>query len=156
MSVKAESASIRYNNPGAMWGKGNPIATRFGAKKTVGLNDGLKQNNNIAVFPDMIHGAAAQFALWDHGYTSRTLAAAISKWSGGNSSLEYMKFLTKQTGLKTSSPITRALLEGPTGIELLKAQAQWEAGKPYPMTDADWATAQAMAFGAPLPTTTGA
>jgi hypothetical protein len=28
----------------------------------------------------------------------------------------------------------------------MKAQAQWEAGKPYPMTDAEWRQAQAMVF----------
>jgi hypothetical protein len=34
-----EPASIRYKNPGAMWGKGNPIAAKWGAGPTVNLND---------------------------------------------------------------------------------------------------------------------
>lgn len=138
-------ASIRYNNPGAMWG-GNAISKRWGATANIALADGLGQGNTIADFPDVVSGAAAQFDLWRTGYTNRTLDAAITKWSGGNSSPAYMNFLVGKTGLTTSSMITLALLESPTGIALLKAQAQWEAGKPYPMSDAQWSEAQAKVF----------
>lgn len=144
----SDPASIRYNNPGAMWGKNNSVATKFGAdpKNTVGLNDGLNQGNNIAVFPDKVHGAAAQFALWARGYTGLTLLAATTKWSGGNSSTAYMTFLTSKTGLTPSSLITLSVLTSPTGLKLMKAQAQWEAGKPYPLSDAEWLQAQKLAF----------
>lgn len=139
-------ASIRYNNPGAMWG-GNAIATKYGATKNITLNDGLGQGNTIAFFPDVVHGGSAQFALWNHGYTGMTLAAAIRKWSGGNSSIPYMTFLTQHTGLKATDVITPGILAGPKGLALMKAQAQWEAGQPYPMTDTQWQEAQRAVFG---------
>lgn len=138
-------ASIRYNNPGAMWG-GNAISKRWGATANIALADGLGQGNTIADFPDVVSGAAAQFDLWRTGYTNMTLDAAIRKWSGGNSSSAYMNFLTGKTGLTSSSMITLALLQSATGLALLKAQAQWEAGKPYPMSDAQWGEAQAKVF----------
>lgn len=140
----ADPASIRYKNPGAMWG--GKVATKYGATQAVALNDGLGQGNNIADFPDFISGAAAQFYLWDHGYTNMTLAAAITKWSGGNSSTAYMAFLTGKTGIAPGDIITPELLSGPVGLSLMKAQAQWEAGKVYPMDDADWAAAQRRVF----------
>src|SRR6201996_6444028 len=130
----AEVASIRSNNPGAMWG-GNAISRRWGETEHVALHDGLGQGNQIAVFPDVIHGAAAQFDLWRSNYCDMTLAAAIKKWSGGNSSNTYMNFLSTRTQLTHSSMITREVLAGPIGLKLMKAQAQWEAGKPYPITD---------------------
>ena len=78
-------ASIRYNNPGAMWG-GNAISRKWGETGNVALNDGLGQGNHAAIFPDKVHGAAAQFDLWRNKYTGLSLGAAIKKWSGGNSS----------------------------------------------------------------------
>jgi hypothetical protein len=137
-----EPASIRYKNPGAMWG--GKHASRWGAVNDVVLNDG--RSNHIAVFPDAVHGAAAQFALWKTGYCNMTLAAAIKKWSGHNSSAAYMAFLGQRVGVARQTRITPALLASPKGLALMKAQAQWEAGKPYPMTDAEWRQAQAMVF----------
>lgn len=144
------AASIRYKNPGAMWG--GKVAQKWGATSTVALNDGLGQGNNIADFPDFISGAAAQFYLWNTGYVNMTLEAAITKWSGGNSSSSYMQFLESKTGLKSSSQITSSVLSGSVGLALMKAQAQWEAGQVYPMNDADWATAQKKVFPASTPT----
>ncbi len=150
------AASIRYNNPGAMWG--NALARKWGAEpKAVTLNDGLGQGNNIAVFPTKVQGACAQFDLWRTGYCNLTLEAAIKKWSGGNSSATYMAVLEKATGLSSEAVITAELLNSPTGLKLIKAQAQWEAGQTYPLSDADWAQAQAAVFrGIPpkLPATT--
>ena len=137
-----EPASIRFRNPGAMWG--GKRADKWGAVDDIVLKDG--QANHIAVFPTMVQGAAAQFDLWRAGYAGLTLAAAVKKWSGGNSSAAYMKFLKEKTGLGSYDAITVALLSGPKGLALMKAQAQWEAGKPYPMTDAQWAEAQRMVF----------
>jgi hypothetical protein len=57
-----------------------------------------------------------------------------------------MKFLNQRTGIKSLDTITVELLAGPKGLALMKAQAQWEAGKPYPMTDAQWEEAQRMVF----------
>jgi hypothetical protein len=137
-----EPASIRYKNPGAMWG--GKHARKWGAVDDIVLKDG--QANHIAVFPDLVHGAAAQFALWKAGYCDMTLIAAIKKWSGHNSSAAYMAFLGKQVGVTPQTRITPALLASPKGLALMKAQAQWEAGKPYPMSDAQWAEAQSMVF----------
>ena len=90
-----EPASIRYKNPGAMWG--GKHARKWGAIDDVVLKDG--QANHIAVFPDVVHGAAAQFALWKTGYCNMSLSAAIRKWSGHNSSAAYMAFLGRHVGV---------------------------------------------------------
>ncbi|KQW22804.1 hypothetical protein ASC80_05545 [Afipia sp. Root123D2] len=92
--------------------------TKWGSTSFVTLNDG--QGNKIAVFPTFVQGAAAQFDLWASNYTGITLKAAIDKWSGHNS---------------------------PAGWKLLKAQSRWEAGKPIPMSDAEWQLAQTKVFG---------
>lgn len=133
-------ASIRTNNPGAQWF--GPIASAYGATGTEGLSDG----NNAAIFPDPVAGAAAQFALLSKKYAGMPLSAAISKWSGGNSSPQYVNFLTKNTGLSPDTVLTPDLLSSPQGLALAKAQAHWEAGRPYPMSDADWQAAQSRAF----------
>lgn len=140
------AASIRSNNPGAMWGKGNPIAVKWGATSTENLADGLGQGNNIAHFPDAVHGAAAQFDLWRQHYTGVSLKAAITKWSGGNWSQPYADFLTQHTGLAMITFITEAVLSSSQGLALMKYQAQWEAGQPYPLSDAQWKQAQDMVF----------
>lgn len=138
-----EPASIRFNNPGAMWG--GKHADRWGAVSDVVLNDG--QSNHIAVFKTRINGAAAQFDLWRIGYAGKTLADAIDKWSGHNSPKGYVAALQQATGIQPSDFITTALLAGPKGVALMKAQAAWEAGRPYPMTDDEWLKAQQMVFG---------
>jgi len=146
----AEPVSIRTNNPGAMWG--GTHAKKWGATADLVLNDG--QRNHIAVFPTVVQGGAAQFDLWRISYTGMTLATAIKRWSGSNSSPAYAAFLKRNAGVDQDQVITSDFLAGPRGLALMKAQAQWEAGKPYPMTDAQWAEAQAMVFkGAKLPPT---
>lgn len=141
-----DPASIRYNNPGAMWGKGNKIATKWGSLGTTNLNDGLGQGNNIAFFPTKVKGACAQFDLWRTGYCNRTLREAILRWSGGNWSDPYARFLVAQTGISLDEQVTPALLASPRGWKLMKAQAQWEAGRPYPLLDSDWIVAQRTVF----------
>lgn len=140
----ADPASIRYKNPGAMWG--SPRATKWGATSAVALRDGTGQGNTIADFPTFVQGAAAQFDLWRAVYSPMMLSAAIKKWSGGNSSDKYVNWLAKQVGITPSTRITRDFLSGAKGLQLMKAQAQWEAGRPYPMPDADWKRAQDMVF----------
>lgn len=142
------AASIRYNNPGAMWG-GNALTRKWGETGNVVLNDGLHQNNHAAVFPDKVHGAAAQFDLWhtSGNYHNQQLQHAIRIWSGGNSWPEYVKLIAKLApGLTASTVITDAILSGPQGIALCKAQAQQEAGVVYPLTDVQWRQAQLMVF----------
>jgi hypothetical protein len=137
-----EPASIRYKNPGAMWP--GTRATKWGSTSYVTLNDG--QRNKIAIFPTFVQGAAAQFDLWSSNYTDMTLKAAINKWSGHNSPASYVAYLEKNTGVSISAMVTRNLLASAAGWKLLKAQSNWEAGKPIPMTDADWQQAQTMFF----------
>lgn len=143
-------ASIRSNNPGAMWGKGNDIATKWGSTRVESLNDGLGQGNNIAHFPTKVQGAAAQFDLWHTSghYNNRTLRVAIATWSGGNWVESYVSFLKARVpGLTDSTVINDAYLRSADGIALMKAQAWHEAGRPYPMSDDEWKQAQALVFG---------
>jgi murein L,D-transpeptidase YcbB/YkuD len=143
------AASIRYNNPGAMWG-GNALAKKWGATNNVVLHDGLGQGNTIAVFPDVVHGACAQFDLWrtSANYKNKTLSRAIQVWSGGNSWQGYVKFLeAHDAGLADNTVIDEAFLSSEHGWQLMKAQAWNEAGQEYPMTDAQWQQAQKIVFG---------
>jgi hypothetical protein len=137
-----EVVSIRTKNPGAMWPCA--IATQFGSTSHEDLRDG----NKAAIFPTFEQGAAAQFALWAKNYSGMTLQSAIYKWSGHNSSSAYAQSLSLRVpGLLMSTIITRSFLASQQGRKFMAAQAQWEAGKPYPMTDAQWAKAQELAFG---------
>lgn len=143
------SASIRYNNPGAMWG-GTALVRKWGATANVALADGLHQNNHIAVFPTKVQGAAAQFDLWltSANYRNKQLASAIHTWCGGNSWENYVAFLCKRVpGLTSSTLINEAFLRTHSGLAMMKAQAWNEAGQVYPMTDAEWAQAQELVFG---------
>lgn len=150
----SDPASIRYNNPGAMWGKGNAIATKWGSTSSPTLNDGLGQGNNIAVFPNKIHGAAAQFDLWhtSYHYHNQPLGKAIATWCGGNSVSQYITLLTKEVpGLSVNTLVTDAVLKSDKGLAMMKVQAQMEAGRVYPLTDAEWREAQSRVFGSPTP-----
>ena len=138
-----EPVSIRYKNPGAMWG-GNKIAKKWGATADVLLHDG--EANHAAVFPTKVQGAAAQFDLWRNLYCGMSLESAIRKWCGGNSPAAYVSFLKIHADISETEIITQTLLKGPKGLALMKAQAQWEAGRPYPMTDAEWRQAQNLVF----------
>lgn len=141
----SEPVSIRTKNPGAMWPCA--IATQFGSTSFESLADG----NRAAVFPTCEQGAAAQFALWAKNYSGMPLQSAIYRWSGHNSSDEYATFIFSKTKLAKTDVITRSYLSGPNGLVFMKAQAQWEAGRPYPMTDDQWRKAQELAFGISKP-----
>lgn len=144
-----DPASIRYKNPGAMWGGSH--AKQWGAVDDIVLKDG--QSNHIAVFPTFVQGAAAQFDLW-RKYSPVTIPPAIKRWSGGSSNAAYAAFLVANTGIKADEPVTVAVLSGPSGLVLMKQQARWEAGltklgQAYPMSDDEWRQAQQMVFGKP-------
>lgn len=144
-----EPASIRYKNPGAMWG--NAIAIKWGAnKKAVTLNDGKGQGNNIAVFPTYVQGICAQLDLWrtSKNYRNKKFADAIAIWSGHNEVPSYIAFCKKRVpGLTENTVMNDAFWQSPSGIAFLKAQAWHEAGKKYPAPDADWIEAQGLVFG---------
>ena len=143
-----EPASIRYKNPGAMWG--SALAIKWGAqKKAVSLNDGTGQGNNIAVFPTYVQGICAQLDLWrtSKNYKNKRFSDAIAIWSGGNSVESYITFVLKRVpGMSRNTIMNDNFWRGPMGIAFLKAQAWHEAGKPYPAPDADWVEAQQRVF----------
>lgn len=133
---KNAAAAIRYNNPGAMYP--GPSAARFGSTRTEIIGGGHK----IAVFPDAVSGAAAQFDLLNRSYAGLTLGAAITKWSGGNSSAEYAASVSKAIGIGVDQKLTKELLADPkVAIPLAKAAAKIEAGGEYPLSDAQWQAA---------------
>ncbi|GLI21904.1 hypothetical protein GGQ86_000794 [Xanthobacter flavus] len=134
-------ASIRNNNPGAQWP--GPVASQFGSREHEVLNDG--QGNKIARFSTPEAGAAVQFALLDRSYAGMTLGAAIRKWSGGNSSAEYASSVARSMGISPDTVLTKDMLRQPeVAVPLAKAMAKIEAGRDFPMSDAQWSNAHAM------------
>jgi hypothetical protein len=139
-----DPASIRYYNPGGQYP--GPVSARHGSQRHEIIGGGHK----IAVFPDAESGGAAQFDLLASNYAGMPLSALVQKWSGGNSSPAYTAHLAKSLGVSPDTVITREMLADPAkGIPFAKAAAQWEAGRPYPMTDEQWAAAHGRVFGAP-------
>jgi hypothetical protein len=149
-----EPASIRYKNPGAMWG--NALAIKWGAsKQAVVLHDGKGQGNNIAVFPTYVQGICAQLDLWrtSKNYKNKRFADAIAIWSGGNSVEQYIAFVLKRVpGMTRNTIMDEAFWRSPMAIAFLKAQAGHEAGKVYPAPDEDWTEAQKRVMSGVLPT----
>ena len=140
-----EPASIRSKNPGAMWGSAR--AKRWGATKTVSLNDGTGQGNNIAYFPTYVQGICAQLDLWrsSPNYRNKKFKDAIRVWSGGNHVESYIKFVCDRVpGMTRDTVMNDAFWRSPMGLQFLKAQAWHEAGKPYPAPHADWVEAQSI------------
>jgi len=158
-----EPAAIRYKNPGAMWGRTGKrpssakivatnaaIPLKWGSTKTVYLNDGKGQGNNIAVFDTWVQGICAQLDLWRTSpkYRNKRFADAIATWSGGNNVHSYIAFCKKRVpGLTEDTIMNDAFWRSPSGLAFLKAQAAHEAGKKMPAADADWIEAQQIVFG---------
>lgn len=144
-------ASIRNNNPGGMYP--GPSARKFGSRSHEVLHskDG---EHKIATFPDGVSGAAAMFDLLaSPAYTGRTLAAAIRKWCGGFRPETYLHVLQSRAGVTGDTPLTAELVRDPVfAIPLCKAMAVQEAGREFPLSDADWGAAHSRAFGAPADT----
>jgi hypothetical protein len=142
-----EPASIRYKNPGALWG--SALAKKWGSTDTVKLNDGLGQGNNIAVFPTYVQGICAQLDLWrtSPNYKNKRFCDAINIWDGKNHTESYIAYVLQRVpGMTRDTVMDDAFWRGPMGIGFLKAQAGHEAGKPYPAPDADWIEAQRRVF----------
>lgn len=139
-------ASIRYNNPGAMWP--GPSSQKFGATGAGVIGGG----NKIAQFDSPESGAAAQFDLLARKYAGKPLGAAIAQWSGGNSSPAYAASIAKATGLDPNAVLTPDMLRNPSvAVPLAKAMARWEAGREFPLDDNGWTRAHAMAMGGGRP-----
>lgn len=157
-----EPASIRYKNPGAMWGRTGtrtsdarevetnaPIPLRWGSTKTFYLSDGKGQGNNIAVFDTWVQGICAQLDLWrtSSHYKNKSFEDAITIWSGHNEVESYIAFVLKRVpGMERSTIMDDTFWNSPKGVAFLKAQAGHEAGKVYPAPDADWIEAQRIVF----------
>lgn len=145
----SEPASIRYKNPGAMWG-GNPISKKWGEQGNVALNDGLGQGNHIAVFPTYLAGICAQIDLWRWSmhYHDKPFAEGIATWCGHNSVETYVALVTKRVpGMTRNTVMNDAFWRSPMAIPFLKAQAFQEAGKEYPAADSDWPQALKLVLG---------
>lgn len=138
-------ASIRNNNPGAMYP--GWAAKKFGSTshEVLRSKDGV---HKIATFPTSIHGAAAQFCLLaSKNYTGRTLRDAITKWCGGYSAGVYLGVLEKNAGVTADTILTAEMIHDPQfSIPLARAMALQEAGRQYPMTLDEWQAAHEMAF----------
>ena len=145
LDQKSEVASIRSNNPGAMWP--GPSSRKFGEIGSKALNDGLGQGNKIAYFDDAIDGAAALFDLLGRVYTGLTVRKAIAKWSGGNWVTSYLKVLKAEAGIDPETQITKHKIRDPEwAVPFAMAMAKHEAGKDYPLEDEHWRIAHSEAF----------
>lgn len=135
-------ASIRNNNPGAMWP--GPSAARFGSTGTQDLPKGQK----IATFSDPINGGAALFDLAARNYTGMTLGQFVNKWGGGHDPAGYAQVIAQRTGLSPNTVITPEMMKNPKiAVPLAQAMAYHEAGKPYPLSTDQWTQAHSRAFG---------
>ena len=138
-------ASIRTNNPGAMYP--GPASRKHGSIGFVWLHskDG---KHKCACFPDAVAGAAAMFTLLGSDfYTGRTIKNAIETWCGGFYLSTYLKVLEKETGTKPEDLLTREMVEDPAkAIPIAKAMALQEAGREYPLEEEHWRQAHAEAF----------
>lgn len=141
-------ASIRNMNPGAQYpGKSSK---KFGSSsyETLTSRDGV---HKIATFPSNVQGAAALFDLLNSKYTDMTVERAITKWCGAFYVSTYIKVLEDKGGIKRTDLLTKDLLRDPAkAIPLAQAMAWQEAGRDYPMTDAEWAQAHSCAFLEPV------
>lgn len=141
-------AAIQFKNPGAMWP--GAIATKWGSPSWQYLSDGTGQGgaghgNKIAHFNSWVDGICAQMDLWRSSvnYRGKPLKAAITTWSGGNNVPSYLSYLKARVpGLTDTTVMDDAFWRGPMAIPFLKAQAQHEAGKAIPATQADYIEAQ--------------
>lgn len=137
----AVPATIRTNNPGAMWP--GPSSKKFGSTKFETLRD----SNKIAIFGDPVNGAAAQFDLLNRSYTGLTLAAAMKKWTGNNSPEAELRLALKEIDATPDTVLTRDFLQNPlTAISFAKGMAENETGKPFPLSDDEWMKAHTLAF----------
>lgn len=144
----AEPASIRYKNPGAMWG-GNAVSRRWGELGNVSLKDGTGQGNKIAVFPSHLNGIAAQLDLWRSSkyYKNKPFKEGIATWAGNNSVPSYIALVKDRVpGMTGNTIMNDEFWRSSKAIPFLKAQAFHEAGKPYPAPDAAWVEARKLVF----------
>ena len=138
----ADPASLRYNNPGAIYP--GPSSKAYGSIATHTIGGGHK----IAEFPDFESGAAAQFDLMRNKYAGMPIEAAIHKWSGGNNSSGYVDRVRKETGIEPGTLLSHDMLSDPhTAVPIARAMAGVEAGVQHPEGEDAWHAAHARAYG---------
>jgi hypothetical protein len=138
-------ATIRNNNPSGQYP--GPSSRAFGGTKfeTLRSRDGV---HKIATFPTVIHGGAAHFHLLDRIYVGMRLDAAIAKWCGGHYVESYLKGLEQRAKVSRHDVLARERIRDPEwAVPLARAMARHETGRDFPMSEADWREAHAMAFG---------
>jgi hypothetical protein len=138
-------ASIRNGNPGAQYP--GPSSRRFGSTsyETLRSKDGT---HKIATFPTPTHGAAALFDLLDRRYTGMSIEKAITKWCGGYYSTTYLRVLEDKAGVNRTDMLSREMIrDAARAVPFAKAMAWQEAGRDFPLENAEWEAAHAMAFG---------
>lgn len=81
-ALDGRTAAVRYNNPGAMYP--SAAAEKYGMTGYGVIGGGHK----IAMFPSDVHGGAANMDNFARHYRGLTLAQAVTKWRGGNGSLD--------------------------------------------------------------------
>jgi hypothetical protein len=128
-------APIRYNNPGGMYP--GPSASAFGSTDYGIIGGGHK----IARFDDPVSGAAAQFDLLRRGYSGLPLDAAITKWSGGNSSPSYVQSVSGALGVAPNTRMSDVLGNPSSAVSLAKAMSKYETGRDFPLSDEQWTDA---------------
>lgn len=133
-----QPATVRNNNPGAMWYVGG-WQKKYGADFGETLNDGLGQGNQIAMFPDAVSGAAAQMHLLSN-YGNVTVQDAITKWSGGNDVKSYLSVLGKG-GFSESDKLPEILSDPKRATEFVRLMSSHETGGDFPLNKAGWAAA---------------
>lgn len=140
-------ASIRNRNPGAQYP--GPSAKKFGATghEVLVSRDG---RHLIATFPSHVQGAAAMFDLLasqEYADGKRTVRDIVTKWCGGYYVGTYMRVMNEKAGVGPDTVLTRAMLCRPdVAVPLAQAMAWQEAGRDYPMEEADWRQALVMAL----------
>lgn len=133
-SSQATPASIRNNNPGAMWPA--KWQEKFGGIFGEKLNDG--QGNQIARFPTPEQGAAAtMYLLAQPSYSGLSVREGISKWSGGNSVESYLSRL-RDAGFSPGDSIATIMADKNNAIAFVRAMSRHEADQDFPMSSEQW------------------
>jgi len=130
---ESDAATIRYNNPGAMYPAN--WQRRFG-----GTDPGTRigGGHRIALFPDRVSGAAALFALLDGRlYRNKSLADALRTWTGNNNAGTYIDFMQRR-GINPRQQVSDFLASEEAAIALGSAMARWETGHTFPMSQSEW------------------
>jgi Putative peptidoglycan binding domain len=132
LPIDDQPASFRYSNPGAQFP--SKEAAKFGQ-----LGFGMIDHGQfkIALFPNQVNGAAANFDLLNRKYTGMSIGDAGTIWTGSHG-----------FGIPGHDPsiiLTQDMLNDPaTAIDLLKAIAGRESGRGNNLTEDQWRQAHAM------------